>query len=223
MEPRVLYEDNHVLAVDKPAGWVTQGARAGDPSVVEWAREYLRRRYQKPGNVYVGVVSRLDAASTGVLLLARTSKGAARLSAEIRERRIEKVYWTLVEGRVDPPEGQWTDWLWKDESAGRMRVSLDECPGASVAKLAYRLAGASQGASWLEVRLITGRKHQIRAQLAHRGYPVLGDRKYGSRTPFAPGIALHARRVELKHPVKAETLRIEAPPPDSWRAWGVGP
>lgn len=221
-EPVVLYEDNHLLALDKPAGWVTQGAAPGDPSAVEWAKDYFRERYRKPGNVYVGVVSRLDASATGVLLLARTSKAAARLSAEFRERRAEKLYWALVEGRIEPAEAVLRDRLWKDESAQRMRVV--EPPAdrsdAQAAELSYVRRAELRDASWVEVRLITGRKHQIRVQFAHRGYPILGDRKYGGRRAFPQGIALHARELTVRHPVRDEVVRLVAPVPASWRAWG---
>lgn len=220
LEPAVLYEDNHLLALDKPADWITQGAAPGEPSALDWAKAYLRRRYRKPGNVYLGVVSRLDASSTGVLLLARTSKAAARLAAEFRERRAEKLYWALVEGRVEPAEAEWTDWLWKDDDARRMCVGAEPRPGAQAAQLRFRVRAKLAGATWAEIRLLTGRKHQIRVQFAERGHAVLGDRKYGSRRPFPAGIALHARELAIRHPVRDETLRLTAPAPPSWRAWG---
>lgn len=218
---RVLYEDNHLLAIDKPAMLPTMGAEEGKPSLITIAREYVKAKYKKPGNVYLGVVSRLDAPVTGVVLLARTSKAAARLTEQFRSREVEKVYWAIVEGVADPPQGELIDWLRKNESARRVQVVSKNAPGAQEARLRYRTLGAAAGGSLLEIRLETGRKHQIRVQLAHRGLPVRGDRKYGAELSFASGIALHARSLELIHPVRKSPLRLEAPLPVSWRKCGV--
>jgi 23S rRNA pseudouridine1911/1915/1917 synthase len=211
----ILYEDNHLLAVAKPPGLATQGALPGHDSVVDWARRYLKQRYHKPGNVYLGVVSRLDAAASGVVLLARTSRAAGRLAAQFRERRVGKTYWALVEG--DPPTaGYCEDWLAPDEPGRRMRTTAAQSPGAQLARLRFRRLGSIPGGAWLEIALETGRKHQIRLQLAERGWPLLGDRKYGSRRPFPQGIALHARRLIVEHPVRRGPLEIEAAPPAGW-------
>lgn len=215
---RVLYEDNHLLAVVKPAGVATMGAPAGQPTLLQMARQYLKQRYHKPGRVYLGVVSRLDAPVTGVVLFARTSKAARRLTQQFRTRQVEKVYWAMVEGRVEPLSGEYSDWVARDEERAGARVARAASPGAKQARLRYRRLRLLRGASLLEIELHTGRKHQIRLQLAVRGHPVLGDRKYGSRRPFAGGIALHARRLALAHPVQGGRLEIVAPLPRAWRA-----
>jgi 23S rRNA pseudouridine1911/1915/1917 synthase len=241
----VLYEDNHLLAVNKPAMLPTMGVAEDVPSLLTVAKEFVRRKYNKPGNVYLGIVSRLDAPVTGVVLLARTSKAASRLSQQFREREVEKVYWAIVDGRVEPGEGRLVNYLRKDERHRRMHVANEGAGGAQRAKLDYQLLGPDKGtrrqgdmgrefefetpclpvslspglgwASLLEVRPLTGRKHQIRLQLSHAGYPIVGDRKYGSTRSFPAGIALHSRRLVIEHPVSKMQIAIEAPLPDGWR------
>jgi 23S rRNA pseudouridine1911/1915/1917 synthase len=238
----ILYEDNHLLVLNKPAGLPTMGTPAGQPTLLTLAKEDVKRRYQKPGNVYLGVVSRLDAPVTGVVLLARTSKAAARLTEQFRNRTVEKSYWAVVEGALESVEGNFVDWLGHDDRHRRMHIVGPTLPGAQEARLSYRRLGfvtqlpsavpgnlhrrarpcyTNGSATWLEVALETGRKHQIRLQLSHHGYPIIGDRKYGSREPFAAGIALHARRLVISHPVTAARLEFEAPPPDTWRQFGI--
>jgi 23S rRNA pseudouridine1911/1915/1917 synthase len=213
----VLYEDNHLLAVNKPALLPTMGVAEDEPSLLAVAKELQRTKYQKPGNVYLGVVSRLDAPVTGLLLLAKTSKAAARLSEAFRERRVKKSYLAAVEGRLDPPSGELEHFLRKDERHRKVHVTHAGAEGAQLARLAYREAAAVGDLALVEVEPVTGRKHQIRVQLAKVGHPIVGDLKYGSREAFKPGIALHARRLELEHPVRREPLTIEAPLPRSWR------
>src|SRR3954470_24129953 len=232
----VLYEDNHLLAVNKPAMLPTMGVAEDQASLLTIAKEDVRRKYNKPGNVYLGIVSRLDAPVTGVVLLARTSKAAGRLSKLFRERDVEKVYWAVVEGPVEPRDGRLVDFLRKDERHRRMHVASEDVPGAQRAELRYRVLVAdgetgrrgdgenkisirspylpfslSASLDLLEVRPLTGRKHQIRLQLAHAGIPILGDRKYGSSRSFGVGIALHSRRLVIEHPVSKMQLEIEAP------------
>ncbi len=216
----ILYEDNHLLAVNKPAGLATMGVSDDEPSLFTEAKAYLKQKYAKPGNVYLGVVSRLDAVTTGVTIFARTSKAAARLTDQFRERAVEKVYWAIVEGTLNPPSGECVHWVAKNESRRRMEVVSRGAPGAQEARLSYRTRAVVVGASLLEVRLETGRKHQIRVQLAHRGHPILGDEKYGAHTSFASGIALHARSLELTHPVRKTPLHLVAPVPRAWRKQG---
>lgn len=217
----VLYEDNHLLAVAKPAGLPTMGTAADRSSLVTWARDYLKRKYHKPGNVYVGVVSRVDALVTGVVVLARTSKAAARLAEQFRSGTVRKTYWALVEGALEPAAATCLDWLRKDERHQRMQVARPHAPGAKEARLEYRILQRLGRTTLIEVSLATGRKHQIRLQLAHRGHPIVGDRKYGATTPFAAGIGLHSRELELLHPVGQKPLRLVAPLPGSWRDYGV--
>jgi 23S rRNA pseudouridine1911/1915/1917 synthase len=214
----VLYEDNHLLVVNKPAMLPTMGVADDRPSLLSVAKEYVRRKYNKPGNVYLGIVSRLDAPVTGVVLLARTSKAAGRLSQQFRERDVEKLYWAIVEGPVEPEEGQLVDFLRKDERHRRMHVTAPNTPDAQRAELTYRVVRSLGGTlALLEVRPLTGRKHQIRLQLSHAGLTIVGDRKYGSTRPFRGGIALHSRRLVIEHPVSKIKLEFEAPLPASWQ------
>jgi 23S rRNA pseudouridine1911/1915/1917 synthase len=223
---QILYEDNHLLVVNKPADLATMGVGESEPSLWRRARAYLKAKYNKPGNVYLGVVSRVDAAVTGAVVFARTSKAAARLSEQFREADVGKVYWALVERPPDPVRGACTDWLLKDEPRRRMMLVAPTVPGAQEARLTYRSletlepgtlgAGTLGSATLVEVRLETGRKHQIRVQLAARGWHVLGDVKYGARTRFPRGIALHARRLVLEHPVRHDRVDIVAPLPAYW-------
>ena len=208
-----------MLVLSKPAGLPTMGTPGGRPTLLTLAKEYVKERYQKPGNVYLGVMSRLDAPVTGVVLLARTSKAAARLTEQFRTHAVEKTYWAVVEGVVEPAAGSLVDWLGHDERHRRMHIVGPTLPGAREARLSYRRLSVVEGNSWLEVELETGRKHQIRLQLAHHGHPIVGDRKYGSRLPFPAGIALHARRLVISHPTTGVRLEFEAPLPDAWCAF----
>ena len=218
----VIYEDNHLLVLNKPAGLPTMGTPDGTPTLLTVAKDYIKEKYQKPGNVYLGVMSRLDAPVTGVVLLARTSKAAARMTEQFRTHVVQKSYWTLVAGTPHPTSGSYTDWLIQDERHRCMHVVENGRLGAKEARLAYRLLGhpalgvGDGRISFLEVELETGRKHQIRLQMAHHGHPVVGDRKYGSQLKFSSGIALHARRLVVAHPVRGEPLVFEAPVPKSW-------
>ncbi len=215
----MLYEDNHLLAVNKPAGLPTMGVESDRESLLVVAKEYIKQKYDKPGNVYLGIVSRLDVPVTGVVLIARTSKAAARLSEQFRERDVCKVYWALVERPPHPSSGTWTDWLRKDERHRKVSLCEPHVAGAQQAILSYRTLDRGRKAVCLEVTLETGRKHQIRVQLAGRGVPVLGDRKYGSRLPFAAGIALHARELRFSHPTTQVEIALSAPLPTSWRTF----
>ena len=219
---KILYEDNHLLVVNKPAMLPTMGTPGDRPTLLTLAKQYVKRRYQKPGNVYLGVMSRLDAPTSGVLLLARTSKAARRLTEQFRTHSVDKLYWALVEGAVEPVSGNLVNWLGPDERHRRMHIVGATLPGAKEARLSYQRLSVQRGYSLLEVRLETGRKHQIRLQMAHRGHPVVGDRKYGSREQFPDGIALHARRLVVSHPTSGVELEFVAPPLGPWRRFGVG-
>lgn len=218
--PVILFEDNHLLVVNKPAGLATMGALEGEPSLVEWARADLKRRYHKPGNVYIGVVQRLDAWASGVLVLAKTSKAAARLTAQFAARETSKIYWCVVEGSIEIPSGTWHDYLAKDDAARRVRTVAKSATGAQAAELRYHVhdRSADRRSSWLEIELLTGRKHQIRVQCASRGHPIVGDQKYGAESPFVPEtIALHSRSLTLEHPTRGEPQTFDAPLPAAWR------
>jgi 23S rRNA pseudouridine1911/1915/1917 synthase len=213
----VLYEDNHLLAVNKPAMLPTMGVAADEPSLLVKAKDYIREKYHKPGDVYLGVVSRLDAPVTGVLLIARTSKAAARLTEMFRSRDVQKIYWALVPGAVEPVAGRLVHYLRKDERHRRVHVTIENADDAQRAELEYRVLKKQKGNTLVEIQLLTGRKHQIRVQLADAFAPIVGDRKYGSQSPFPLGIALHSRRLVLHHPVRKTPLEIEAPLPPSWQ------
>lgn len=220
---KVLYEDNHLLAVEKPPGLPTMGAAAGVPTLLERAKEYIARKHNKPGNVYLGVVSRLDAPVTGVVLIARTSKAAARLSAAFRERRVEKSYLAAVEGVPDQPRATLTHYLRKDERHRKVHATTPEAPDAQRAELGYEMLKEGPLGGLLLVKPVTGRKHQIRVQLAKIGCPIVGDRKYGATNELREGIALHAWRLGIVHPVRREPLELQSDPPASWRRfWPLG-
>jgi 23S rRNA pseudouridine1911/1915/1917 synthase len=223
----VLYEDNHCLALNKPAGRLTQGDETGEPSLLDDAREYLKARYQKPGNVFVGLVHRLDQTTSGVILLARTSKAAARLSAQFRAGSIEKAYWAIVEGTVPQEEGAWTDTLWKDSSRNVVRVVKAGTPGSQEARAGFRVLERGARTTLVELRPLTGRGHQLRVQLASRGFPILGDRKYGASQALHASdgghrIALHARALSFTHPTRPEVISIVAPVTADWPSTASG-
>lgn len=217
----ILHEDNHCLAIDKPAGMLSQGDATGDPSAVDLARAYLKEVHAKPGNVYIGLVHRLDRPTSGVLLLARTSKGASRLSEQFRAGQVTKTYLAIAEGAWPDDSGEWQDWLLKDERSNTVSAVPPGSPGAQRASLAYRVLARRPGSIAFELSPTTGRGHQLRVQLASRGLPILGDRKYGARSTLMavdgrPRIALHASELRFRHPTRPEHLAIAAALPADW-------
>ena len=218
----VLFEDNHCLAVDKPAGLLTMGDRTGEPTLVEAARQYLKQKYHKPGNVFVGVVHRLDRPVSGVVLFARTSKAASRLSEQFRVRSVDKSYLAAVEGRVSPLEGILEDRLAKDRVRNVVSVVDDDDDDGQDCVLAYRRLRKLGRLTLLEIRPTTGRSHQIRVQLAARGWPIAGDRKYGSKINVDGFIGLHASTLIFQHPVSQQTVTVSADLPASWAEWEKG-
>ncbi len=211
----VIHEDNHLLVVNKPAGLLVQGDHSGHSALNDEAKHYLREKYQKPGNVYLGLVHRLDRNVSGVVVLARTSKAAARLSAAFRDKKVQKTYRAVVTGSPAQPSGELKAWLGaKGDSRGVTRAAHESFDGARESLLNYRVLETRGEHSLLEICPITGRRHQIRAQLALMGCPLVGDVKYGSSRGLPDHrIALHASQLEFNHPVGAEVVVFEAPVP----------
>lgn len=214
----ILYEDNHCIAVAKPAGMASTHFQGKHETVDLLVKQFIKEKYQKPGNVFLGVVHRLDRLTSGVLLFAKTSKAAARISEQFREGTIEKIYWAVVEGVINAnPAGSLDHWLLRNKQTGRVEVVEPQTPGAKQALLHYTCRGEHKGISWLELRPQTGRTHQLRVQLAHIGHPIVGDVKYGSVRTFPNTIALHARSLTLLHPIRYEPITLVAELPHNWR------
>ena len=217
----VLYEDNHVIIVNKRAGEIVQGDKTGDTPLSEIVKMYLKERFQKPGNVFLGVVHRLDRPVSGVVLFARTSKALSRLSEGFRTRAVGKTYWAIVGQQPPQDKGTLIHWLTRDERTNKARAYDREVPGAKRAVLDYRVIARSDRYWLLEIDLHTGRHHQIRCQLAKVGCPVRGDLKYGAPRSNPDGsISLHARRITFEHPVSHQSIDITAPVPDD-RLWAA--
>lgn len=220
--PTILYEDRHIIAVNKPAGWATMGLPQGRQTLLTWLKQWIKARDAKVGNVYLGVVSRLDTPVTGVVLLAKTSKAAARLTEQFRQRKVTKTYWAVVEGKWPDSEGTLRHWIRHDPRFHRVHITHAKDPDGLEAILNYRVLAARGRMTLLELHPQTGRKHQIRAQLSACGHPIVGDQKYGAKTSFPVGIALHARRLEFAHPVGCQPITVEAPVPKYWAQLGFG-
>ena len=215
--PEILYEDNHCLAVLKPAGCVSAHYQGTEETLDRAVKQYLKDKYHKPGNVFLGVVHRLDRPVSGVVLFARTSKAAARLAEQLREGTVDKVYWAVVEGELQCTAGTLEDWLLKDQCKGRVEVVEPRTAGSRQALLHFTRRACHGGLTWLELRPQTGRTHQLRVQLAHHGHPIYGDAKYGSAYTFGRAIALHARSFTFLHPVRYEPITLTAELPRAWR------
>ncbi len=219
--PTILHEDNHCLVVDKPAGMLAQGDISGDFSLVDWVGDYLKLKYQKPGNVFVGLVHRLDRPTSGVVLLARTSKAASRLSEQFRIGVVAKTYLAVCEGRAGDRQGVWEDELIKDHASNTVSIARKGQTGSQVARVGYEVVYEMANTVGVILRPLTGRGHQLRVQLAARGLPIVGDGKYGSKSRLIandglPRIALHAARLSFKHPTKAATCEVQAALPSDW-------
>jgi len=211
---RVLYEDNHLLIVNKLAGELVQGDVTGDVTLLESAKAYIKNKYNKPGAVFLAVVHRIDRPTSGIVIYARTSKAAARLTDAFKERSIDKTYWAIVRNLPETDEGTLIHYLKKNAKNNRSHASLQEKSGYKKAIMHYRLAAHGDRYVLLEVKLETGRHHQIRAQLSAIGSPIKGDLKYGfERSNDDGSISLHARKISFTHPVKKEPIVVEAPVP----------
>lgn len=216
----ILYEDNHLLVVVKPPGWLSQADGSSAPDVLEAARAYIGEKYHKPGNVYLGLVHRLDRPVGGVMVLARTSKAAARLSAAIREHRMEKTYLAVACGT--PPEGELVHHLVKDAQTNTSRVAVPGAPGAKRAALSLKVLETRGGLSLCQIGLLTGRSHQIRVQLAASGAPLWGDRRYNPASAPGQSVALWAWHLVLPHPVGGRMMTFSAPPKGApWQEFDI--
>lgn len=217
----VLYEDNHIIAVNKTCREIVQGDKTGDVPLSELLKAWLKEKYAKPGNVFVGVTHRVDRPVSGVVIFAKTGKALSRLNDMFRAGEVRKTYWAIVKNRPPKEEDELTHWLVKNEKQNKSYAYDTEKPGAKKAILHYRLIARSDRYYLLEIDLKTGRHHQIRSQLAKIGCPIKGDLKYGfDRSNKDGGISLHARSAEFIHPVSRKNVRIVAPVPDDnlWKA-----
>ncbi len=224
---QILYEDNHLLILNKRAGQIVQGDKTEDRCMADDIKDFLKERDHKPGNVFCGVVHRLDRPVSGVVIFAKTSKALSRLNEMIKARNIAKSYWAIVKPMPARSSGRLEDYLLRNEKQNKSYVVKAGTPNAKLAKLEYKLLGVSAGGyALLDVNLLTGRHHQIRAQLAHMGCPIKGDLKYGSPRSNSDGcISLHAHSITFEHPVRHEMITVTAPPPKDnlWQAFPISP
>ncbi len=220
----ILFEDNHCLAVAKPAPLLTQGVPPGITTLESMVKAYIKLKHHKAGNVYLGIPHRLDRPVSGVVIFARNTKAARRLAEQFQKREVTKIYWGAVEGDLQPAEGTWHDWLRKLPEEARSEKAVEGSEGARQALLHYRCLQRWESGTLVEFRPETGRMHQIRVQAAARGFPIQGDVLYGASLPFGPPaeiprnrcIALHARSLTFLHPIRFEPITVEAPLPANW-------
>ena len=211
----VLHEDNHLIIVSKASGEIVQGDKTGDTPIGEAVKQYIKEAYAKPGNVFLGVVHRLDRPVSGIVLFARTSKALPRLNKMFSSGEVHKTYWAITSEQPPQPEGTLVHWLVRNEKQNKSYAYDREVPNSKRAELDYRLIGRSDRYYLLEINLKTGRHHQIRCQLAKIGCPIKGDLKYGAKRSNPDGsISLHARTIQFVHPVSGKDIHVEAPVPD---------
>ena len=217
----VLYEDNHIIIINKAAGEIVQGDKTGDKSLCDTMKQYLKEKYAKPGNVFIGLPHRLDRPVSGVVVFAKTSKALERLNNMFRDGNVKKIYWAITKGKPLKPEGEINSWILRNEKMNKSFNHAKEVKGSKHALLFYRHVASSQNYNLIEVELKTGRHHQIRCQLASIGCPIKGDLKYGAQRSNPDGISLHARYIEFIHPVSKELIQVTAPLPTDrlWQAF----
>ncbi len=217
---RVLYEDNHIIIVNKLCSEIVQGDKTGDETLAETVQAYIKKRDKKPGNVFLGITHRLDRPTSGIVVFAKTSKALSRMNKLFRDHEVRKSYWAVLEGSPSEEEARLTDYLWRDKKKNRSYISKPDRRDAKKAILSYKVICRSKNYVLAEVDLETGRHHQIRAQLSGRGWPIKGDLKYGAkRSNPGGGIHLHARRVQFIHPVSGEPVDACAPVPRTDVLW----
>lgn len=222
----VLYEDNHIIVVNKAVGEIVQGDKTGDETLADKVKAYLKEKYQKPGAVFLGVVHRLDRPASGAVLFAKTSKALSRLNAMIKNRQIKKTYWAVAANKPPALAATLIHYLTRDEAQNKSFAHEKEVLNSQRAELSYKIIGENQNGWLLEIDLLTGRHHQIRAQLAAIGCPIAGDVKYGFGRPNKDGgICLHARTLEFVHPVSKKLVSVVAPRPEDliWRNFKLLP
>lgn len=218
---QVLYEDNHIIVVNKRVGDIVQGDKTGDKPLSEVVKEFLKDKYNKPGEVFLGVVHRLDRPTTGIVLFAKTSKALTRLNELFKIRETQKIYWALVKNKPEQPQATLTHFLKRNPKNNTSKAHIKEVPDSKKATLDYKLIKSLNNYHLLEIELHTGRHHQIRSQLSAIGSPIKGDLKYGfDRSNPDGGIHLHARKLSFIHPVSKEKIEITAPLPDEklWKS-----
>ncbi|HEY8367468.1 MAG TPA: RluA family pseudouridine synthase [Bacteroidia bacterium] len=216
MQERVLFEDNHLIAINKKSGEIVQGDKTGDIPLSETIKAFLKEKYQKPGNVFCGVIHRIDRPVTGIVLFAKTSKGLERMNAQFQQKKIRKTYLCIVRNEPKQTEGIIQAWLKKNEKQNKSYAYNHEEKNALFSELEYKVIGKSDRFFLLEINPITGRHHQIRCLLAHIGCPILGDLKYGDKRPNPDkSISLHAYKLNFTHPTTEEPIEIIAPKPNS--------
>jgi len=223
-EITVIYEDNHLIAINKPSGWLVQGDATGDATANDWVKHYIKIRYNKPGDVFLGTIHRLDRPVSGVTLFARTSKALERMNKQFQLRQVQKTYLAVVNQRPEKFQDKLVHFLTKDSNTNTAKAYSRQKPKSKRAELDYQLKAEVGEHHLLEVKPLTGRPHQIRVQLAKEGMPIRGDRKYGSKMRNNNrSIHLHARKLEFTHPVTKESVVIDAFPPDEqiWRLFDV--
>lgn len=214
IDNRILYEDNHLFVINKNSGELVQGDKTGDVPLIENIKQLIKVRDKKPGNVYLGLIHRLDRPTSGVLIFAKTSKALSRMNEMFKTRDVEKLYWAIVEGKVEQKFERLEHYLRKNQKKNLVTVFTQPTKDAKKAILEYKVLGELDNYTLLEVDLYTGRSHQIRSQLSFIGNPIKGDLKYGSKRSNRDGsISLHARKISFIHPVSKETIEIIAQPP----------
>ncbi len=220
----IVYEDNHIIIANKAPGEIVQGDKTGDTPLLEMVREYIREKYNKPGNVFCGLVHRIDRPVAGLVIFARTSKALTRLNEMLRKGLIHKTYHAIVQGIPSPESGRISGWLTSNQRTNKSYLSATPTEGAKEAILDYRTLRTGDRYSLLEVNLLTGRKHQIRVQLSSIGHPIVGDLKYGARRSCPDGsICLQAHRLQFTHPVSGKEIDVVAPTLTSHPLWQTDP